>query len=82
MGQRPNLTENNQHLVDLLVKYYLDKHKTLLYTRWDAWLSSRGYITECVLLMLKTDDQLNNILQIAKTEADGIINSKLSKALK
>jgi len=53
-----------------------------LYIRWDTWLSAKGYIRECVTMLLKTDTQLNLILRIARENAEAITNSKLSGVLK
>lgn len=75
------LSDSNKHLVDVLTQYYLDNHKNPLYIRWDTWLSAKGYIRECVAMMLKTDTQLNLILRLARENAGKIINSKLSGVL-
>lgn len=77
-----NLSITNQHLVDILTKYYLDKKKSTLYIQWDTWLSAKGYVRECVAMLLKTDDQLNLILRIARENADRVYNSKLNGVLK
>lgn len=77
------MTASDQHLISILYKYYIDIEENFCYyLRWDTWLTSHGYITECLTMLYKTDDQKNRILRLAREKADSITHSKLYKALR
>jgi hypothetical protein len=77
------LTASDQHLVNLLYKYYIDIEVNFCYYyRYDSWLVQHGYITECLTMLYKTPDQQNRILERARAKAESITGSKLYRAMK
>lgn len=70
-------------VITLLTQFYLDKDAMSVYHgRWDTWLVGNNKMEEFMWLMMKTDDQMNYVIESAKERAKMIMNSPLAKALK
>lgn len=73
----------NKELFNILVSFYSSEaHERVYSGRWDVWCIQNNNWTAYHLLILKTDDQLNNILGRAKAHAYMLEDSPLGRALK
>lgn len=69
-------------LLHVLTNFFLDpRHETIYAGRWDVWCIQNNNWNAYHMLILKTDDQLNHILTMARENARVQINSPLGKAM-
>jgi hypothetical protein len=68
----------DEHLFAVLVKCHAcPKFQNIYAGRWDVWCIQNGHLQEYLILILKTDGQINRLIARAKE----VVNSPLMRAM-
>lgn len=72
----------HSELLSILTTFFLDpRHENVYAGRWDVWCIQNKNWDAYHALILKTDDQLNRILTLARTRAREQTNSPLGREM-